>query len=77
MDGELIGLEVANGVCFGFNSTATRIWELLETPRRVSELRDTLVAEFEVEPATCERQLIGLLRDLEKDGLVEMETLPG
>lgn len=73
VDGELIGLEVEQGTCFGFNSTATRIWALLESPRRFSELRDLLLAEYEVDSETCETELRGVLRELEKDGLVELE----
>ena len=73
VDDELIGLEVEQGTCFGFNRTATRIWALLETPRRFSELRDVLLGEYEVDRETCERELTDLLRQLEADGLVEME----
>jgi len=75
IDGELIGLEVEQGTCFGFNATATRIWGLIETPRRFAELRDALVAEYEVDPETCEAELRELLGELEKDGLVALEPV--
>jgi hypothetical protein len=75
LDDELIGLEVEQGTCFGFNPTATRIWGLIETPKRVSELRDALVAEYEVDPETCERDLGELLRALEADGLIALEPV--
>jgi hypothetical protein len=77
IDDELIGLEVEQGTCFGFNATATRIWSLLETPMRVSELREALLAEYEVDAATCERELLDLLRALERDGLIEIEPAEG
>jgi glycosyltransferase involved in cell wall biosynthesis len=73
VDGELLGLHVENGTCYGFNGTATRIWALIETPQRVSALRDALLAEFDVDAETCGRQLMELLRELEADGLVEMQ----
>jgi Coenzyme PQQ synthesis protein D (PqqD) len=72
VDGELVALHVDNGTCYGFNSSATRIWALIERPRRVSELRDELTREFDVDPETCERQLGELLSELEADGLVEL-----
>lgn len=72
IDGELIGLEVEQGTCFGFNGTATRIWALIESPRRLTELRDALVAEYDVDPQTCETELRALLRELEDDGLVAL-----
>jgi hypothetical protein len=75
LDDELIGLEVEQGTCFGFNATATRIWSLIETPKRTSELRDALVAEYDVDPETCEREIGELLHALEADGLVALEPL--
>jgi hypothetical protein len=72
VDGELVALHVDNGTCYGFNGTATRIWGLIERPRRLSELRDELVREFDVDPELCERQLGELLKELEVDGLVEL-----
>jgi hypothetical protein len=75
VDGELIGLEVERGVCFGFNATATRVWALIEEPKAFSELRNRLVAEYEVDAETCERELTALLDELEADGLVAREPL--
>lgn len=73
IDGELIGLEVDRGTCFGFNATATRIWSLIETPKSFGELRDSLVEEYDVDPETCGSELHALLRELEEDGLVALE----
>jgi hypothetical protein len=75
IDGELVGLHVENGTCYGFNATATRIWSMVEAPQRVSALRDSLLADFEVDAATCEAQLMELLRDLESDGLIELQPV--
>lgn len=75
VDDELVALHVDKGTCYGFNATATRVWSMIETPRRLSELRDDLVSEFDVEPEVCEAQLLDLLKDLEADGLVEMQPV--
>lgn len=72
VDGELVGLHVDNGTCYGFNGTATRIWSLIEKPVALGELRDALLAEFDVDPATCEQELRAVLGELEADGLVEL-----
>jgi hypothetical protein len=73
VDGELVALHIDNGTCYGFNSTATRIWAMIEQPRRVSELRDELMREFDVDEATCQAQLNELLDELAADGLVELK----
>lgn len=74
VDGEMVALHVENGTCYGFNGTATRIWAMLGEPKRVSELRDALLAEYDIDADTCESQLIELLRELERDGLVELQS---
>ncbi|MFN3387869.1 MAG: PqqD family peptide modification chaperone [Allosphingosinicella sp.] len=76
VDGEMVALHVENGTCYGFNGTATRIWAMLDAPKRVSELRDALLEEYDVDPETCEAQLIALLRELERDGLVALAGAP-
>jgi hypothetical protein len=77
VDGELIGLEIEQGACYGFNGTATRIWALIEEPKRLSAIRDALLAEYDVDAATCERELQAVLAQLESDGLVALEPIAG
>jgi hypothetical protein len=74
VDGELVALHIDNGTCYGFNGTATRIWGLIEQPRRFSDLKTELTREFDVDPELCEQQLGELLRELEADGLVELKA---
>ena len=76
VDGELVALHIDNGACYGFNVTATRIWALIETPRRLSDLREKLLEEYDVDPETCEQQLVEMLKALEQDGLVELQPQP-
>lgn len=74
VDGELVGLHIDNGTCYGFNGTATRIWAMIAAPRRVCSLRDELVDAFDVDPETCGRELRALLGELEADGLIELRA---
>jgi len=69
---ELVILSLKDGVYYGLEDVGARIWELLQRPIRVSALRDALVAEYEVEPARCGRDLRSLLQDLAGRGLVEV-----
>ena len=70
LDDELVALHVDQGRCYGFNSTATRIWSLIESPIRFHEIQSALMQEFNVDEATCGRELRAVLDDLERDGLV-------
>ena len=73
VDGEIVALHVQSGTCYGSNGTATRIWSLVERPMRIGEIRDALLAEYDVDAATCEEQLMALLGELEGDRLIEID----
>lgn len=71
--GELVGLDVESGTCFGFNATATRVWQLIETPQTVDALVAALMAEHDVKEGECRDGLAELLRSLEAEGLVRLD----
>jgi hypothetical protein len=73
VDGEIVALNVESGTCYGFNSTATRIWSMIERPRSLGEICDSLVAQFEVAPDECRRDVVALLRELQSDGLIRSD----
>ncbi|MCW3838432.1 PqqD family protein [Sphingomonas canadensis] len=70
--GELMGLNIANGTCYGFNPTATRVWQIIERPRTLAEICAVLTREFSVDAATCEAEVRALLDDLAGDGIVRL-----
>jgi len=76
VDGELVALHIENGACYGFNLTATRIWALIEKPKRLSEVERELIDEYEVDPQTCREQLREILDELQRDGLLDLHTAP-
>ena len=47
----------AKGNYIGLSSVGARIWELIETPQTIESLCDRLVAEYEVDPATCRAEV--------------------
>lgn len=55
---------------FTLNEVAARVWELLNGRRSLEEVRDMIVAEFEVTPETVEADLRELLCRLEEIGAV-------
>ena len=70
---EIVALDPEQGLCFGFNETAARVWQMLERPLTLSSLRDSLFDEFEVEKDHCEELLKELLSDLETRGLIKFD----
>jgi ornithine carbamoyltransferase len=72
LDGEAVVLSLADGIYYGLDPVGATVWTLLEQPRTVAELRDAVVAEYEVDAPTAEADLLRLLADLADRGLVEV-----
>jgi Coenzyme PQQ synthesis protein D (PqqD) len=67
-------LNLKNSMYYGMNPVGTRIWTLLKEPRSVGQLRDTLLNEYQVDAALCERDLLDLLRKMKSEGLIEVRS---
>ncbi len=70
--GEQVILSLKNGVYYGLDPVGTFIWNLIQGPTRVFEVRDALLEQYDVDPDRCERDLLSLLQDLAAQGLVEV-----
>jgi len=73
LGGEAAILNLKDGVYYGLNPIGARIWTLIQEPRRVQDIRDILLKEYEVEPTRCERDLLALLQHLAAEGLLEVK----
>ena len=67
---EAVLLNLDSGQYFGLDPVGTRIWNLLADGKILSEVVSVIVAEYEVDAARCEGDLLKLLGDLEEQGLV-------
>ena len=65
-------LNLKNSVYYGMNPVGARVWDLLKQPQSVTELRNALLDEYEVEPERCESDLFGLLEKLRSEGLIDV-----
>jgi len=76
VDGETVMLSVRTGKYYGLDPVGSRVWALIEEPRRVSDLCTLLLDEFEVDRETCERDVLAFLEKLAKDDLVKAVDEP-
>jgi Coenzyme PQQ synthesis protein D (PqqD) len=72
VDAETVLLHVDKGLYFGLNEVGTLIWQQVQQPRKVQEIRDAILREYEVSPEECERDLFKLLGELLEKGLIEV-----
>ena len=56
---------------YTMDEVAGRIWELIDGQRRVQDIRDAMVEEFEVSPEEAEVDLVEFLQQLENAGVVK------
>lgn len=72
LDGETVMLCVRTGKYYGLDPVGSRVWALIEKPRRVYDVCTTLLDEFEVDRETCERDVLAFLNKLGADDLVKV-----
>lgn len=75
LDGKVVLLSIENGEYYNLNEVGSRIWTLLEKPMTVAALIERLLAEFDVERPTCEKEALEFLAQLRKDNLLRIEAI--
>ena len=74
LDGEIVILGFKSTSYYGLGGVGGFVWDLLQQPRKISEIRDAILEEYDVEPARCEQDLFALLRELAGRQLVEITS---
>ncbi len=69
-------LNTVTGSYYGLESIGARIWDLIVRPRTLGELRQTLLAEYDVAPGQCEEDLRRFIAELAGAGLAEVRDGP-
>lgn len=69
--GEFAVMNLKTGTHYGLDQIGARIWTLIQQPKTFEQIRDTIVAEYDVDVARCEADLLALLRKLKAEGLIE------
>jgi hypothetical protein len=72
VDRRAVIMSVDNGKYYNLDDIGSEIWTLIEKPVSVGYLCDRLMQKFEVEPATCEADVLALLDRLLKQDLIRV-----
>jgi hypothetical protein len=57
---------------YSFNTTGSLIWNLLETPRTVTQLASTIATAYEIELSQAESDVTKFVTEMKAVGLVEV-----
>ena len=71
IDGNDIDVNPTEGVLYPLNSVATRIWLLADGTKRVADMIEILLTEFEGEADTIRQDALLFLAELEKVSLIK------
>ncbi len=61
---ETVILHLGNDTYYGLDAVGTRIWELAQDGLILSEIRDRIAGEYEVDPARVEEDLRRFVEEL-------------
>ena len=69
---ETIVLELQKGNYYGLDETSARVWELVQEPICVEDIKHKILTEYEVSPEQCEQDLHQLLKKFLELGLIQL-----
>ncbi len=72
VDDEVVMLSARAEAYFGLDGVGTEIWGMIDQPRRVAEICASLIESYEVEPGTCEQDVVKFLNELLGHGLIRL-----
>ena len=72
VDREAVMLRLDTGICYGLNKVGTVIWRQIAGPVTIAEICGTLLARYDVDAGTCERQVLELLSELQAEGFISV-----
>jgi hypothetical protein len=72
VEGDMAIMSIAKGNYYMLNEVGARFWELIDEPRRIADVCQILLDEYEAEREQCERETIRLAQELLEHDLVEV-----
>ena len=73
---ETVIVDPVSGTYFGVSDYGVRVWALIQQPRRVGDVRDMLLEEYEVAPEVLMADMQSLISELAQAGLVNVVQEP-
>ncbi len=72
---EIMMMDIQKGMYYALNPVSARVWTLLDPACTVKALCDHLLAEYEVEPERCAREIIQVLSTMLERDMITVDRL--
>ena len=76
LDDELLAIDAQAGFVYSLNDSASRVWDLIQSPTSVDAVCARLRREYAVDERTCQRDVLALLQALHEAELVQVHGAP-
>ncbi len=73
VQGEGVLLNLQNGVYYGLNEIGARVWDIISSGNRLGTAHARLLNEYDVDSDRLWDDILVLVADLEKQGLVSLK----
>ena len=71
---DVVMVSIDKGQYYGVSETAREIWQAIERPKKVSDLIDDLVSNYNVDRALCEKETLLFLEELLAERLLQVRN---
>jgi hypothetical protein len=71
--GAVVILGLRDGMYFELSEVGARVWQLIQQPRSVQSIIDTLLDEYDVSADQCESDVVALATEMHRHGLVVVD----
>lgn len=65
-------LNLKSNIYYSLNSVGAYIWDLIQEPRRIADIRSAVLTRYDVDPERCKADVDGLLKGLTEAGLARL-----
>ncbi len=72
LNGEAVILNIKNGKYYGINEVGSVIWGAIQNPVNFEDIKSLVLQEYEVDEATCGKEVKDFLEKMAKEDLVEV-----
>jgi hypothetical protein len=69
---ELVMMDLNEGNYYGLGSVAARIWDLIEQPKRIRDVCEELIAEYQISVEECHEEVLVFVGDLLTRNIVQV-----
>ena len=74
VEDELVLLNQETGKYFSLDATGTRMWELIVQNGQLEQVKQAMLAEYDVEPEQLEQDLLKLVDKLVANALLQIDA---